>query len=116
MYDTEIANVVRMVHRMMNKVADARLYEKTDKYGTRYKIEIKSKIQSGSKLRQVKCRMDFLPSVDQTTTRVQFTQQQGDALFLASSVKQVQELFEQETALPTMSKVAVHALKEEITF
>ncbi|KAG2221061.1 hypothetical protein INT45_009719 [Circinella minor] len=98
-YDTEIANVVKMVHRMMNKIVDARLYEKNDKYGTRYKIEIKSKLQQqkNNKLRQVKCRMDFLPSVDQMTTRVQFTQQQGDALFLISSVKQVQVLFEQET-------------------
>lgn len=29
----------------MNKVAEVRFYEKTDKHGTRYKIEIKSKNQ-----------------------------------------------------------------------
>ncbi|KAI8144169.1 kinase-like domain-containing protein [Fennellomyces sp. T-0311] len=117
-YDTEIATVVRTLHRVINKVSDARLYEKTDKYGTRYKIEIKSKLQTG-KSRQVKCRMDFLPSVDQAFTRVQFTQQQGDALFLASIVRQVQEQLEQETALPTMSKAAVAAAAvntEEIPF
>lgn len=56
------------------QVAEARLYEKTDKYGARYKVEIKQK--SGGKVRQVKCRMDFIPSSVQET-RVQFTQQQG---------------------------------------
>lgn len=55
-------------------MAEARLYEKTDKYGARYKVEIKQK--TGGKVRQVKCRMDFIPSSVQET-RVQFTQQQG---------------------------------------
>lgn len=75
-YDTDIANVLQTLHRAMSKTAQVRFYEKTDKYGTRYKIEINK--QEEGKARQVKCRMEFiLPSVDQTYTRVQFTQQQG---------------------------------------
>lgn len=63
-----------MITNSVMQVAEARLYEKTDKYGARYKVEIKQK--SGGKVRQVKCRMDFIPSSVQET-RVQFTQQQG---------------------------------------
>lgn len=45
MYDSEICQILKSLHSVMNKVAEVRFYEKTDKHGTRYKIEIKSKNQ-----------------------------------------------------------------------
>ncbi|CDH53197.1 camk camkl gin4 protein kinase [Lichtheimia corymbifera JMRC:FSU:9682] len=100
--ETRMSDILRKLHSTLNKVAEARLYEKTDKYGARYKVEIKQK--TGGKVRQVKCRMDFIPSSVQET-RVQFTQQQGDALFLASILRQVQEYLENDTSSSTATAV-----------
>ncbi|KAI9312164.1 hypothetical protein BX666DRAFT_2161655 [Dichotomocladium elegans] len=117
-YDANLSNVLRMLNDALNKAADeVRLYEKSDKAGgTRYKVEIKQKSQRTSKVRQVKCRMDFHPpSVDQIYTRIHFTQQQGDALFLTSIAKQVQEYINQDTVIQTMTKTAA-ATAEMVAF
>ncbi|ORY89975.1 hypothetical protein BCR43DRAFT_480777 [Syncephalastrum racemosum] len=86
---TDIADALRNLHRVMNKTVEARFYEKSDKHGTRYKLEIKA--NKADKMRQVKCRMEFIRSPEDEEMRIQFTQQQGDALFLAAVAQNVQQ-------------------------
>ncbi|KAL0089474.1 kinase-like domain-containing protein [Phycomyces blakesleeanus] len=88
--------ILETMRRIMNGTVEVRSYEKKDKAGiVRYKAEMKTKGQDG-KLRQVKCRIDFTPTPDGLQSNVQFTQQQGDALLLASTVRQLQDYVEKE--------------------
>ncbi|KAG0167242.1 hypothetical protein DFQ28_005948 [Apophysomyces sp. BC1034] len=91
------ADIVRTMQSVLNESAETRIYEKHDKYGAaRYKIEIRSHPEGG-KIRQVKCRVDFVTTIEQAQTSVvQFTQQQGDAMLLASIVRQLHTAMEKE--------------------
>ncbi|KAI7864862.1 hypothetical protein BDF14DRAFT_1987116 [Spinellus fusiger] len=94
--DTNSSDILRTIQRSVDSRIEIRFYQKNDKSGiTRYKTEIKTKSQEG-KIRQVKCRIDFVPITDSSFCTVQFTQQQGDALLLISTVKQLQKCLEKE--------------------
>ncbi|KAI8065429.1 hypothetical protein BC940DRAFT_258943 [Gongronella butleri] len=81
--------ILYTLHRWINKTAEAKFYEKEDKHGLkRYKAEIK--VHHQGKVRQVKCRLEILPVHDSPSSRVvRFTQQQGDAVVLASVIRQL---------------------------
>ncbi|KAI8086385.1 uncharacterized protein BX664DRAFT_282272 [Halteromyces radiatus] len=101
--ETDIGTILCTLHRLMNQSVEAKFYEKDDKQGIkRYKADIKSKHLG--KTRQVKCRLEILePSTkaDSSSRLIRFTQQQGDGVVLASVVRNIQYLLEQE--YPTMS-------------
>lgn len=83
---------------------EAKFYEKEDKQGIkRYKVEIKT--QHLGRLRQVKCRLEImplsLPKGTDTIRKVQFIQQQGDGITLASVVRHLQDLLEHEYSITT---------------
>ncbi|KAF7732339.1 hypothetical protein EC973_005235 [Apophysomyces ossiformis] len=107
------ADIIHTMQRVLNESVDARIYEKCDKYGsTRYKIEIRSTHEGqslivGDKVRQMKCRVDFVTTIEQTQTSVvQFTQQQGDAVLLASIVRQLHTAMEKEYPSPIVAATA----------
>ncbi|CAO3649507.1 unnamed protein product [Cunninghamella blakesleeana] len=106
--ESETSAVLYTIHKFINQIVEAKLYEKEDKQGNkRYKAEIKTK-QFG-KSRQVKCRLDIMQMPTHLEENphlgpcslVQFTQQQGDGIVLSSVVRQLQYLLEKE--YPTMS-------------
>ncbi|KAI9304917.1 hypothetical protein BJ944DRAFT_277982 [Cunninghamella echinulata] len=107
-HEAETSTVLYTIHRLINQIVEAKLYEKEDKQGNiRYKAEIKAK--HFGKTRQVKCRLDIMemPAHLQEnphlgpSSLVQFTQQQGDGIVLSSVVRQLQYLLEKE--YPSMS-------------
>ncbi|CAO3600529.1 unnamed protein product [Absidia cylindrospora] len=110
--ETDIGTILCTLHRLINKTVEAKFYEKTDKQGVkRYKAEIKTKHLG--KTRQVKCRMEIMnPTSPSHTTEnvlsrvVQFTQQQGDGIILASVVRHLQSLLDQEYPTNTSSITA----------
>ncbi|KAI8370570.1 uncharacterized protein BYT42DRAFT_617113 [Radiomyces spectabilis] len=103
--NTNTTEILRALHRAMNDFSiEARFYEKCDKQGvSRFKAEIKTA------KRQVKCRMEFL--VHTNYTCVQFTQQQGDGVLLASTVRQLQD-----TMLNNMSTVSTSSAQSPKPF
>ncbi|KAI8996821.1 kinase-like domain-containing protein [Pilobolus umbonatus] len=101
LYSDDAASILRTLHKLMNKETEARFYEKFDRTGVpRYKAEIKTKIDQGSKVRQVKCRIDMIISKNHTCV-VQFTQQQGDAILLTSTIQQIRENIMKEYPCPS---------------
>jgi hypothetical protein len=66
-------------------------------------VEIKT--QHLGKLRQVKCRLEIMPLTLRKGTdairKVQFIQQQGDGITLASVVRHLQDLLEHEYPITT---------------
>ncbi|KAL7310447.1 serine/threonine-protein kinase gin4 [Mucor circinelloides] len=113
-YSTHTAGILRSLHRLMNKTNEARFYEKCDRTGvTRYKAEIKTKSQDGLKPRQVKCRIDLIMSdLDPQSCVVQFTQQQGDAVLLSTTIQQLHEAILKEYPCPSNIIMASESFKE----
>ncbi|KAF1800640.1 hypothetical protein FB192DRAFT_1473040 [Mucor lusitanicus] len=113
-YSTHTAGILRSLHRLMNKTNEARFYEKCDRTGvTRYKAEIKTKSQDGQKPRQVKCRIDLIMSdLDPQSCVVQFTQQQGDAVLLNTTIQQLHEAILKEYPCPSNIIMASESFKE----
>ncbi|KAI8641581.1 hypothetical protein BD408DRAFT_367923 [Parasitella parasitica] len=113
-YSTHTAGILRSLHRLMNKTNEARFYEKCDRTGvTRYKAEIKTKPEDGLKPRQVKCRIDLIMSdLDPQSCVVQFTQQQGDAVLLNTTIQQLHEAILKEYPCPSNIIMASESYKE----
>ncbi|ORZ15847.1 hypothetical protein BCR42DRAFT_451768 [Absidia repens] len=110
--ETDIGTILCTLHRLINTTVEAKFYEKLDKQGVkRYKAEIKTKHLG--KTRQVKCRMEIMNPTSASHTDesalsrvVQFTQQQGDGIILASVVRHLQSLLDQEYPTNTSSITA----------
>lgn len=67
----------------------------------------------GSKIRQVKCRIDLIMSdLDPQSCVVQFTQQQGDGVLLNSTVQQLHEAILKEYPCPSNIILASDSYKE----
>ncbi|KAG2234349.1 hypothetical protein INT48_007216 [Thamnidium elegans] len=113
-YSTHTAGILRSLHRLMNTNTEARFYEKCDRTGaTRYKAEIKTKSTNGSKIRQVKCRIELIMSdLDPQSCVVQFTQQQGDGVLLNSTIQQLHEAILKEYPCPSNIILASDSYKE----
>ncbi|KAI7896652.1 kinase-like domain-containing protein [Mucor mucedo] len=113
-YSTHTAGILRSLHRLMNTATEARFYEKPDRTGViRYKAEIKTKPTDGSKVRQVKCRIDLIMSdLDPQSCVVQFTQQQGDGVLLNTTVQQLHEAILKEYPCPSNIILSSDSYKE----